>query len=144
MNAYALLAQLLELVTALLLAPLLTGWVNQCRAWLQNRSAPPVLQSYYTLSKLFRKDEAEAEQAAKLALQRLEQLQTALDGRDWMVADRFSVADLLLAEVLRIPTAHGLLDGLPILRAYHDRALARPAFGKALADHMAHWQAAGP
>ena len=41
MNAYAFLAQLLELVTALLLAPLLTGWVNQCRAWLQNRSAPP-------------------------------------------------------------------------------------------------------
>ena len=56
MNAYAFLAQLLELVTALLLAPLLTGWVNQCRAWLQNRSAPPLLQSYYTLSKLFRKD----------------------------------------------------------------------------------------
>lgn len=66
MNAYALLAQLLELVTALLLAPLLTGWVNQCRAWLQNRSAPPVLQSYYTLSKLFRKDVLLAHNASTL------------------------------------------------------------------------------
>ena len=38
------------------LAPLLVGWVNQCRAWLQNRSAPPLLQTYYTLHKLFHKD----------------------------------------------------------------------------------------
>ena len=66
MNAYAFLAQLLELVTALLLAPLLTGWVNQCRAWLQNRSAPPLLQSYYTLSKLFRKDVLLAHNASSL------------------------------------------------------------------------------
>ena len=66
MNAYALLAQLLELVAALLLAPLLTGWVNQCRAWLQNRSAPPLLQSYYTLSKLFRKDVLLAHNASSL------------------------------------------------------------------------------
>ena len=36
--------------------PILTGWVNQCRAWWQNRSAPPLLQSYYTLSKLMHKD----------------------------------------------------------------------------------------
>ena len=28
------------LMLAVLLAPLLTGWVNQCRAWLQNRGAP--------------------------------------------------------------------------------------------------------
>ena len=54
MNFYALLAQLTELALALVLAPLLTGWVNQCRAWLQNRSAPPLLQGYYTLNKLFR------------------------------------------------------------------------------------------
>ncbi|MBL8492538.1 MAG: NADH-quinone oxidoreductase subunit H [Rhodocyclaceae bacterium] len=48
--------QLLAIVLALLLAPLLTGWVNQCRAWMQNRSAPPLLQSYYMLHKLFIKD----------------------------------------------------------------------------------------
>ena len=56
MNLYALFAQLLELAVALALAPLLTGWVNQCRAWLQNRSAPPLLQTYYTLHKLFHKE----------------------------------------------------------------------------------------
>ena len=66
MNAYALFAQLLELAVALLLAPLLTGWINQCRAWLQNRSAPPLLQTYYTLNKLFHKDVLLAHNASSL------------------------------------------------------------------------------
>lgn len=66
MNFYALLAQLLELIMALILAPMLTGWVNQCRAWMQNRSAPPLLQTYYTLSKLFHKDVLLAHNASTL------------------------------------------------------------------------------
>jgi len=40
---YGLVSQLLEIAVALALAPLLTGWVNQWRAWLQNKSAPPLL-----------------------------------------------------------------------------------------------------
>lgn len=66
MNLYAIIAQLTELVAALLLAPLLVGWVNQCRAWLQNRSAPPLLQTYYTLHKLFHKDVLLAHNASSL------------------------------------------------------------------------------
>ena len=66
MNFYALFAQLTELAVALVLAPLLTGWVNQCRAWLQNRSAPPLLQGYYTLNKLFHKDVLLAHNASSL------------------------------------------------------------------------------
>jgi formate hydrogenlyase subunit 4 len=66
MNFYALIAQLLELAVALVLAPILNGWINQCRAWLQNRSAPPLLQTYYTLSKLFHKDVLLAHNASTL------------------------------------------------------------------------------
>ena len=44
-------------------APLLTGWVNQCRAWLQNKSAPPLLQPYRMLHKLFNKESVVAENA---------------------------------------------------------------------------------
>jgi formate hydrogenlyase subunit 4 len=66
MNIYALFAQLLELAIALLMAPLLSGWVNQCRAWLQNRSAPPILLPYYTLGKLFNKDVLLAHNASSL------------------------------------------------------------------------------
>ncbi len=66
MNFYAVIAQLLELASALILAPILVGWVNQCRAWLQNRSAPPLLQTYYTLHKLFNKEVLLAHNASSL------------------------------------------------------------------------------
>lgn len=60
------LLQILELALALALAPLLTGWVNQCRAWLQNRSAPPLLQQYRQLAKLFEKEVVLAHNASSL------------------------------------------------------------------------------
>jgi formate hydrogenlyase subunit 4 len=53
-------------MTAVLLAPLLTGWVNQCRAWLQNRTGPGVLQPYRTLAKLFEKEVVLAHGASPL------------------------------------------------------------------------------
>ena len=53
MNLEGILAQLMALATALVVAPLLVGWVNQCRAWLQNRRAPPLLLPFRTLHKLF-------------------------------------------------------------------------------------------
>jgi formate hydrogenlyase subunit 4 len=59
-------SQLLEILIALGLAPLLLGWVNQCRAWLQNRSAPPLLLPYRVLHKLFSKDTVLAAHASPL------------------------------------------------------------------------------
>lgn len=59
-------SQLFALVTALVLAPLLTGWVNQCRARLQNKSAPGLLQPYRMLHKLFHKELLIAEHASSL------------------------------------------------------------------------------
>jgi formate hydrogenlyase subunit 4 len=61
-----LLSQLLEIVIAVALAPLLSGWVNQWRAWLQNRSAPGLLQPYRMLHKLFNKDSVLAGNASPL------------------------------------------------------------------------------
>jgi len=66
MTLYGAVSQLLEIVVALALAPLLTGWVNQWRAWLQNRSAPSLLQPYRLLHKLFEKDSVVAETASPL------------------------------------------------------------------------------
>ena len=59
-------AQFTELALAVLLAPLLTGWVNQCRAWLQSKSAPPLLQPYRVLAKLFQKEVVLATNASPL------------------------------------------------------------------------------
>jgi formate hydrogenlyase subunit 4 len=60
------LSQALAIIVALALAPLLSGWVNQWRARLQNRSAPSLLQSYRLLHKLFHKDSVVAEHASPL------------------------------------------------------------------------------
>jgi len=60
---------LLAAVQALLTiaaAPLLIGWVDQCRAWLQNRRGAGVLQPYRTLRKLFYKDAVVASEASPI------------------------------------------------------------------------------
>jgi formate hydrogenlyase subunit 4 len=66
MTSSGVLSQLLQLAAALALAPLLVGWVNQCRAWLANRSAPPITLPYRTIVKLFHKDAVVAENASAL------------------------------------------------------------------------------
>ncbi len=66
MTATGFISQLLQLALALLLAPLLLGWVNQCRAWLQNKSAPSLLLPYRTIRKLFHKDAVVAENASPI------------------------------------------------------------------------------
>jgi formate hydrogenlyase subunit 4 len=65
-SAAGLAAQFAEMVLAILLAPLLSGWVNQCRAWLQNRTGPGILQPYRMLLKLFAKEVVLAHTASPL------------------------------------------------------------------------------
>ncbi|HEX3096441.1 MAG TPA: NADH-quinone oxidoreductase subunit H [Usitatibacter sp.] len=66
MNVEGVLAQLAAMVAALLLAPLLTGWVNMWRAWLQNRTAPPLAQPFRALHKLFWKESVMAHAASPM------------------------------------------------------------------------------
>jgi formate hydrogenlyase subunit 4 len=66
MTLTGLLSELLQLILALLLAPLLLGWVNQCRAWLSNKRAPPLLLPYLGIRKLFMKDAVVAEHASPI------------------------------------------------------------------------------
>jgi len=58
--------QLFQNTLVVLLAPLFLGWVNQCRALLQNRSGAGVLQPYRKLLKLFHKDAVLANNASPL------------------------------------------------------------------------------
>jgi formate hydrogenlyase subunit 4 len=66
MERTAILTQLLEMGVAVALAPLFLGWVTQCRAWLQNRSAPPIWLPYRAIRKLFHKDAVLAQDASPL------------------------------------------------------------------------------
>jgi formate hydrogenlyase subunit 4 len=66
MRTADLLTQGLEIVAALAAAPLFLGWINRCRAWLQNRSAPSLWLPYRNLHKLFHKEAVIADNASPL------------------------------------------------------------------------------
>ncbi|HLS82340.1 MAG TPA: NADH-quinone oxidoreductase subunit H [Steroidobacter sp.] len=66
MSAPDWLVQIAGILVALAAAPLFMGWVNKCRAWLQNRSAPSLLLPYRAIRKLFHKDAVIARNASPL------------------------------------------------------------------------------
>ena len=72
---------------------------------------------------------------------RLKHLEAVLAGREWL-AGTFSVADILMADVLRLVDRFDGLAEYPACRNYVARATARPSFVKAHADQMAHFAAA--
>lgn len=81
----------------------------------------------------------EAKQFARdLAGPRYDVLSAHLDGRDFLVGDSFTVADAYLVTTLMWAAPAGIdLSRWPVLTAYRDRLLARPAVGRALGEEMA-------
>jgi glutathione S-transferase len=72
---------------------------------------------------------------------RLKHVEPVLAGREWL-AGSFSVADILMADVLRLVDRFDGLAEYPACRAHVARVTARPCFLKAHADQMAHFAAA--
>ncbi|MCY0990484.1 glutathione S-transferase family protein [Nannocystis sp. ILAH1] len=62
----------------------------------------------------------------------LDGIERRLDGRTWIAADDFTVADILLTCVLREIRRTDLLADYPRLRAYFDRTQARTAWQRTL------------
>jgi glutathione S-transferase len=73
--------------------------------------------------------------------QRLHQLEEVLSRREWLAAGRFTVADLLMADVLRVPDVRAFGER-PASEAYVRRVTDRPSFRKAQADQVAHFRKA--
>jgi glutathione S-transferase len=71
---------------------------------------------------------------------RLAHMESIFKEREWLAADRFTVADLLMADVLRVEKVRAFGDR-PATEAYVSRITGRPAFKKAYADQMAHFAA---
>lgn len=90
----------------------------------------------------FHKDAAWAKerrpQVEQFVRLRLGQLATALGDKDYLEG-RFSVGDLMMADVLRIIDATGIVDEFPALKTYRQRCEARPAFQRAMKAQMADW-----
>jgi glutathione S-transferase len=74
------------------------------------------------------------------ALKRLGELDRELEGRDYF-AGQFTVADILMTTVLRYLRNTDFVSRFPAVDAYFKRCNARPAAIKALADHMAVFDA---
>ena len=102
-------------------------------------SIEPHIQNLTAID-LFFADQDWAKQRRPGALQmaegRLKSLSDWLDGRDYLEG-RFTVADLLMTTVLRIPRQCDLVARYPTVDAYRQRCEARPAFKRALDAQMA-------
>lgn len=77
--------------------------------------------------------ELEKEEAAATLGKRFETLVRALDGRDFLIDDRFSVADCYAFVMLGWAMKNDL-DVPAVLQAYHARLKQRPAVQRALAE----------
>jgi glutathione S-transferase len=76
-----------------------------------------------------------------LKTHRLKHLEPVLAEREWL-AGTFSIADIMMSDVLRLVDRFDGLADFPACKAYVERATARPAFQKAHADQMKHFAAA--
>ena len=72
---------------------------------------------------------------------RLDHMERVLKEQEWLAAGRFTVADLLMADVLRVAKVRAFGDR-SATESYVTRITERPAFKKAHADQMAHFAAA--
>jgi glutathione S-transferase len=63
----------------------------------------------------------------------VEVLEQGLEGGQWLLGDRFSAADVMVGSSVYFMKLFGILPESPVLAAYADRCLARPAYQKALA-----------
>ena len=107
------------------------GQMTMWSLWAATEAEPHTLQ--VQLNRLMlpeaERDPAEARAAIAALGPRFAVLDAHLADREWLVADRFTVADLNTAEVLRYASAAPeLFAARPDLKRWYDACQARPAF----------------
>jgi glutathione S-transferase len=94
-------------------------------------------QTVYMRFAIFEKDKGWAEAGhayAKWFHKRLIKVEQRLEGREFLCADRFTVADICVGYALILAQSVGLDDGVPqSLKDYRARLTARPAYLRAFA-----------
>jgi glutathione S-transferase len=94
---------------------------------------PPILQVFMHSLRL---PEAERQpQVAQEGRDKFEHVAAvvskALEGRSYLLADQFSAADVMVGSTLGWSSFMGLLEGFPVLQAYTQQLMQRPAFQRA-------------
>jgi len=110
-----------------------TAWVfaalNSVEIWIQQLASLDFFHAKEEWTKERRP------QIEKLVRDRLQMLEKALDGKDYLEG-RFTVGDLMMVDVLRILDHTELVGACPQLSAYKRRCEARPAFQRAMKAQM--------
>lgn len=100
-----------------------------------NTVEPSVFQ--FMTASVLNKDAAWAKervpQLRETSTNRLSALDQALTGRDYLLGGEFSGADILMGHVLNFVADLSLFHAAPLVKAYHARLKARPAYARALA-----------
>jgi glutathione S-transferase len=110
----------------------LRGQCYQWSLWAITNVQPELLSLMFDAMKPSEQRNPSAVDAAKLRLApQLAFLDQALEGHDYLVGDRFSVADVNAGSVLNIARFTGSLSGSPNAGAWLERLVARPAFQRA-------------
>ncbi len=117
-------------------------------AWLiaaLNSIEPMILQ--LALLDMFWKDQPWVKDARPNVVafieKRLDRLVDWLGDKEWL-EDRFTAGDLMMVTVLRILDHTDLVTSRPVLAAYKERGIARPAFKAALAAQLADFEERQP
>lgn len=98
-------------------------------------SVEPALVNFFLVDVVFAKEEwakLRRTGALEFAKRRLSGLSNALGDKSYLDGDRFTVGDLMMATVLRIPAHSDLVTSDPRLGPYLERCTSRPAFKRAL------------
>lgn len=72
------------------------------------------------------------EEVPKLAHRWLGGVERCLDGRKWIACEDFTVADIIMAGVLRTIRKTDLMDPFPQIKAYYQRCFTRAAWQRTL------------
>lgn len=111
--------------------------LNSVEPAIQNLTA---IDLFYTNEEWAKLRRPGAEEFARLKLKRVAD---RLGDKEWL-EDHFTIGDLIMTTVLRIPRHTDLVAEQPNLAAYVARAEQRPAFQRALADQLAVFKAHQP
>ena len=118
-----------------------TALMEQWALFAASSVETPALDITFTISK---GQDSTPEGAALIAkaveaLRRpLARLDAQLEGQDWLMGARFTVADIMVEECTRYAQPHPTLLGeYPAVKAWIERCQARPAFQKMWAGRMA-------
>ena len=112
--------------------------LNSVEPAVQNRV---LLDAFYADQEWAKLRKPGADDFARVKLKRVSDW---LGDKPWLEEDGFTIGDLIMVTVLRQAGRGGLLDRSPSLAAYVERGESRPAFKRALADHLEPFAANQP